>query len=148
MHLQTALRAAFFAAVLGLAACGGDDGSGTSPDGSDPPVSELKVQAFATPEAVDEGKTVKLSSKVTAGDARSFEWKAPKGVPVSGANKAQAVLTAPEVSEDKALKIVLTVSDSAGKTATDTVTIAVRNTGHSDSSSQWDDMKWDEGVWN
>ena len=64
------------------------------------------------------------------GGTLTYAWTQGTGSPraaLSGAGTATASFTAPTVTADTALTFTLTVSDAGGQSATDTVTVTVRN---------------------
>ena len=81
---------------------------------------------------VDEGTIAHLHLAGLAnepdGDIISYDWEQMDGLEVvlSGDTTAIASFTAPEVSTDETLTFRLTVTDSEGATASDTVTVTVR----------------------
>ena len=88
-----------------------------------PPNANAGVDASVT-----EANTIVLEGSgadVDAGDTLSYSWSPTTNL--SDASIAQPTFTAPAVSTNGDLVYTLTVSDSAGATATDTVTISVLN---------------------
>jgi len=77
-------------------------------------------------QSVEEGNTVVLDGSRSI-DAVSYLWSKPTDFTgeLMNANEAIASFTAPDVTQDTTLTFSLTVTDSAGNAATDTVAIAI-----------------------
>ncbi len=93
------------------------------PDPADPPVAIAGAN-----QTVSGGSTVTLDGSASvspSGDTLTYSWVQTGGTPVmlSGANTATPTFTAPK--ESATLVFELTVTDSSGQTATDTVVITV-----------------------
>jgi hypothetical protein len=93
-----------------------------------PPVADAGVDF-----AVDEGATALLSGAGSTdpdeGDVLSYAWAQTAGPQVTLTDDTSATpsFVAPAVDEDTALTFELTVSDNAGASDTDSVTVTVRN---------------------
>ncbi|HEX8704802.1 MAG TPA: PKD domain-containing protein, partial [Myxococcaceae bacterium] len=83
-------------------------------------------------QAVDEGASVRLEGSGTDpdGDSLSYAWTQTAGpsATLAGGNTANPTFTAPNVAADTVLTFQVTVSDGA-LSATDTVSVTVRNVG-------------------
>lgn len=82
-------------------------------------------------QTVTEGATVTVNGTGTDSDGSiaSYRWQQLSGPSVALANSAAAstTFTAPSVDSDSSLTLQLTVTDNLGQSASDTVTITVRN---------------------
>jgi hypothetical protein len=114
------------------------------PDGDTGPISDyviLELAANAPPTAeaggdqtVDEGETVGLDASGSSdsdGSIESYSWTQTGGpsVDLMGTDSQVPTFDAPDVSSDRTLTFELEVTDDDGATATDTVSVTVRDTG-------------------
>ena len=107
-----------FVAVAFLSACGGGG-----------PGAVALVADAGTGFAVDEGDAARLDGSGSRG-AVTYAWRQTGGTPMAtltGASTAAPTFTAPQVAADVALTFRLTVSGAGGQSASDTVTVTVRN---------------------
>ena len=94
------------------------------------PPTQLPVAEAGDNQDVPENTIVHLNGSATSdpdGSATSFSWTAPAGIVLSDTAAAAPYFTAPEVTGDTMYNFTLTVTDHRGYTATDTVTITVRD---------------------
>ncbi len=95
-----------------------------------PPVNTLPVADAGSDQIVSEGQTVRLDASASAdpdGVLAAYRWRVTGSMDLTldGANTAQASFVAPETTTPLTLDIELTVTDNAGASASDTVTITV-----------------------
>ncbi len=111
-------------------------------------VNRTPVANAGADQMVDEGASVTLAGSGTDpdGDTLSYSWTQTAGTPVtlSGANTASPTFTAPQVTADTVLTFSLTVSDGT-LSATDTVSITVRNMNRAPTANAGADQTVDEG---
>ncbi len=115
--------------ALALSACGGSGGEGPEPPGPNPPaIVNLPPTANAgLDQLVLTGASVSLAGAGTDpdGSISAYAWTQTAGanVTLTGGNSANASFTAPAAAGDLAFQ--LSVTDNAGATHTDTLTINV-----------------------
>ena len=117
-HVQHVLVSIVF---IFLTACGG--GGGTSAD--NPPTANAGAD-----QTVNEMTTVSLSGTGTDTEGSvTYSWAQTSGttVTLSDSTIANPTFTAPNVPSDEVLGFTLTVTDSAGQSVADTVTITIVN---------------------
>lgn len=95
-----------------------------------PPVNTPPVADAGSDQIVSEGQTVRLDASASAdpdGVLAAYRWRVTGSMDLTldGANTAQASFVAPETTTPLTLDIELTVTDNAGASASDTVTITV-----------------------
>jgi len=77
-----------------------------------------------------ERSVVKLDGRGSnnpGGGPLTYQWTAPEGITLSSANSAEPTFTAPDVQTPTRLVFTLLITNSAGETAVDEVTVTVNN---------------------
>ena len=118
-----------FLLIAFLTACGGggggEDSEGEAVLGNRPPTVNVGAD-----QSVDAGTVVALSGTASDPDGTiaTYTWTQTGGVRVllSGASRATATFTAPDVSANETLTFRLTVTDDDGATSSDDVRVLVR----------------------
>ncbi len=94
-------------------------------------VGEDKLFADAGRDAgVLERSVVKLDGRGSnnpGGGPLTYQWTAPEGITLNAPNSAEPTFTSPDVQTPTRFVFTLTVSNGAGATATDEVTVSVNN---------------------
>ena len=113
----------FALVALSLAACGGGGGGGGTSNQA--PVADAGINL-----TVAEGAAISLDGSASSdadGSITAYQWTQTSGtaVALTGANSASASFTAPAVSATDTLVFRLTVTDNAGSTGSDTVSVIV-----------------------
>jgi hypothetical protein len=120
--------AALFAAMIFVAGCSSGSDSSSPP----PPVNQPPIANAGPDQSADEGAGVTLTGTGadTDGNVASYSWGQDSGtaVTITGAGTQNASFTAPMVSASESLVFRLTITDNAGATGSDTVTITVNDT--------------------
>lgn len=114
-----------------LSACGDDEEPAPDPI---PVVGSPTAVALASPSAVPENGTLSLdgsASSDTAGEALTYLWEQTMGPTVTIADPTSASTTAatPEVSENRAIVLQLTVTNRSGVASSDLVFVTIIDGG-------------------
>ena len=112
-----------FIVFIFLTACGGGGGGGS-------PVDNLPTANAGIDQTVNEVTTVTLSGTGTDAEGGvTLSWVQATGTPVtlSDSTIPNPTFDAPNVPSDEVVSFILTVTDSAGQTVADTVSITIVN---------------------
>lgn len=111
-------------------ACGGS--SKSTPEPVDPPNNLAPIANAGTNQTVNEGEDVVLSAAASGdsdGSITNYVWLQLTGPMVNLLNSqvSSATFTAPAVDVETSLQFQLTITDNQGATATDEVTVTIRD---------------------
>jgi len=109
-----------------IVGCGGGDSTSTS---SPQPTPNLSV-TISSSSIYEERSDIEISSNIQNGSGTiKYSWEQVSGIDItpSSTDQSTLVFSAPEVMQDEAISLKLTVTDGANSSASDTITLTIED---------------------